>query len=338
LGIQAFRPVLIEGKAIQIHPLVCTAFNADFDGDQMAVHVPLSAPAQKEAKEIMLSTTNLLKPAAGEPVVKPSQDIVLGCYWITLDLDKNENPKAYSDKDEVYYAFNLGEITVHTKVKVRLNGELIETTVGRLLFNEIVPAEIGYVNETLTKNLLSALVEQIYRACGQDVTVRFVDDMKNLGFKYSTLSGISMSMDDLEIPGNKKDLLAEYEQREQNLMMQFNQGLITEEEKYLKVLEIWDDAREVVKKELGGQMNQLSAVGMMMNSGARGDLGQLTQMAGMIGNVVNAAGRIIELPIRSNYKEGLSSLEYFISTHGARKGLSPHVSEDKGHQFIPKWG
>lgn len=321
LGIQAFQPVLIEGKAIQIHPLVCQAFNADFDGDQMAVHVPLSGDAQKEAKEIMLSTTNLLKPAAGEPVVKPSQDIVLGCYWLTM-ANSEEKARFYVDKEEVFYAFDLGELTVHSKIQLKINDEMTETTVGRLIFNEIVPKELGYINDVMTNKVLTNLIENIFRNISQEETVKFVDKMKTLGFKYSTKSGISLSMDDLEIPVDKQEILDTYNEKESHVLNQFNQGLITEEEKYAKVIEIWMEARETLTKAMAEKMSKTSSVALMMNSGARGNIGQLAQMAAMKGNVVNAAGRTMELPIRSNYKEGLSSLEYFISTHGARKGLS----------------
>jgi len=322
LGIQAFQPILIEGKAIQIHPLVCNAFNADFDGDQMAVHVPLSREAQREAKEIMLSTKNLLKPAAGETAVKPSQDIVLGCYWMTIDKPNQKEAKVYSTQNEVFYAFNMHEITIHSKVKLFINGEFLETTVGRLIFNEIVPAEIGYIDEVMTSKKLSSIIEKVFRICGTERTVKFVDDMKDLGFKYSTISGISISMDDFQVPNTKQKILDEYGLKEKHTYNQYNQGLITEEEKYAKVLEIWMEAREKIQKDMGDQMTDDSTAAIMMKSGARGNIGQMTQMTGMKGLVVNASGRTIELPIKSNYKEGLSSLEYFISTHGARKGLS----------------
>jgi len=323
LGIQAFKPVLIEGKAIQIHPLVCSAFNADFDGDQMAVHVPLSVQSQKEAAEIMLSTKNLLKPAAGEPVVKPSQDIVLGSYWMTVeDADGQTVVKTYSNTNEAIYAYNVGEIGVRSKIKVRVNGEVEETTPGRLLYNEILPAGYPFINEPLTSKKLTAIIENIFRNYGQEETVVFVDKMKTLGFEFSTISGISMSMDDFTIPANKGEILAKYEDKEAHVFTQYNQGLITEDEKYAKVLEIWMDAREELMQEMDKQMDQKSAAAVMMNSGARGNLSQMAQMAGMKGLVVNASGRTIEFPIKSNYKEGLSSLEYFSSTHGARKGLS----------------
>jgi len=325
LGIQAFKPILIEGKAIQIHPLVCSAFNADFDGDQMAVHVPLSIQSQKEAAEIMLSTKNLLKPAAGEPVVKPSQDIVLGTYWMTVEDANQKLVKAYSNANEAIYAYNVGEIGVRSKVKVRIDSkdkDLTETTVGRLLFNEILPAGYPYLNEPQTSKKLTAIIENTFRNYGQEATVEFVDNMKTLGFKYSTLSGISMSMDDFHIPDNKEEILAKYGEKENQVFAQYNQGLINEDEKYAKVLEIWMEARDVVMKAMEEQMDVKSSAAVMMNSGARGNISQMAQMAGMKGLVVNASGRTIEFPIKSNYKEGLSSLEYFSSTHGARKGLS----------------
>lgn len=322
LGIQAFKPVLIEGKAIQIHPLVCSAFNADFDGDQMAVHVPLSSKSQNEAAEIMLSTKNLLKPAAGEPVVKPSQDIVLGSYWMTVEDEEFNDKKTYSDTKEAVYAYNTGEIGVRTKIRVRLAGEIIETTVGRILFNEILPAGYPFLNEPQTSKKLTSIIENIFRNYGQEETVIFVDKMKALGFEYSTLSGVSMSMDDFNIPDDKEEILAKFGDKENHVFTQYNQGLITEDEKYAKVLEIWMEARDEVMKSMEKQMDNRSSAAVMMNSGARGNISQMAQMAGMKGLVVNASGRTIEFPIKSNYKEGLSSLEYFSSTHGARKGLS----------------
>ncbi len=323
LGIQAFKPVLIEGKAIQIHPLVCAAFNADFDGDQMAVHVPLSTEAQKEAKEIMLSSNNLLKPAAGEPVVKPSQDMVLGIYWMTTaDQSDGKNLKAYSDPTEAIMAYGTRNIGIRKIIKVMINGEIVETTVGRILFNNILPDELGFVNDSLSKKKLTNLVDSVYKICGREMTVKFVDRIKDLGFRYSTKSGLSFSMEDIQIPTNKSEILAGFGEKERHAHEQYNQGLITEKEKYDKTLEIWENAKKEVQKNMSDQMDRNSTAFIMMDSGARGEIGQLTQLAGMKGLVVSATGRIIELPIKSNYKEGLSSLEYFISTHGARKGLS----------------
>ncbi|MFA5197022.1 MAG: DNA-directed RNA polymerase subunit beta' [Patescibacteria group bacterium] len=323
LGIQAFKPVLIEGKAIQIHPLVCAAFNADFDGDQMAVHVPLSAEAQREAKEIMLSSNNLLKPAAGEPVVKPSQDMVLGIYWMTTaDQTDGAELKVYSDSTEAILAYDTRNIGIRKMIKVMINAELIETTVGRILFNNILPDELGFVNDALNKKKLTNLVDRVYKICGKEATVGFVDRIKDLGFRYSTKSGLSFSMEDIQIPVNKEEILKGFGDKEIHTHEQYNQGLITEDEKYGKTLEIWENAKKEVQKSMSEQMDRNSTAFIMMDSGARGEIGQLTQLAGMKGLVVSATGRIIELPIKSNYKEGLSSLEYFISTHGARKGLS----------------
>ncbi len=323
LGIQAFKPVLIEGKAIQIHPLVCAAFNADFDGDQMAVHVPLSQAAQKEAKEIMLSTNNLLKPAAGEPVVKPSQDMVLGIYWMTIAEESDPKElKSYSDKEEAITAYDDRQLSLRKIIRIKVNEDFIETTVGRLIFNDIMPKEIGYINEALDSKKLSQIVDRVYKICGQEATVTLVDQIKLLGFRYSTKSGLSFSMDDLEIPADKKQTLKEFEEKENHIHQQYFQGLITEEEKTTKVIEIWTEAREKLQKDMEIQMDHNGSSYLMMASGARGKMGQFSQMAGMKGLVVNAVGRIIELPIKSNFKEGLSSLEFFISTHGARKGLS----------------
>ncbi|MEI6266535.1 MAG: DNA-directed RNA polymerase subunit beta' [bacterium] len=327
LGIQAFKPVLIEGKAIQIHPLVCSAFNADFDGDQMAVHVPLSVQAQKEAAEIMLSTKNLLKPAAGEPVVKASQDIILGIYWMTVipetkETKDSKDMKAYSTKEEAIMSYDLGYISVREQIKAPVEGVLIETTVGRLLFNEILPEGYGYINNELTSKKLTAIIETIFRDFGDVETVKFVDKMKDLGFEFSTLSGLSLSMDDFKIPSDKAEILAKFGLKEEHTATQYNEGLITSDEKYAKTLEIWMEARDEVMNSMAREMDPNSSAAIMMNSGARGNLSQMAQMAGMKGLVVNASGRTIEFPIKSNYKEGLSSLEYFSSTHGARKGLS----------------
>ncbi len=323
LGIQAFQPVLIEGKAIQIHPLVCAAFNADFDGDQMAVHVPLSGKAQEEAREIMLSTKNILKPAAGEPVMNPSQDIVLGCYYMSLIKDGEEGEgKYFSDSDEAILAYQNGYAGLLAKIKVRISGKIIETTVGRLKFNALMPKGTEFVNEVLTKKKLAEIIKLIFDSYGQEETARFVNDIKDMGFHYATLSGISFSMDDLKIPGSKEETIKEAEARVDKLTEMVGQGLITEEEKYNRNLELWEKTKTKIQKTMVDEMDKLNPLYIMMDSGARGEIGQLVQLAGMKGNVVNAIGRTIELPIKSNYKEGFSSLEYFISTHGARKGLS----------------
>ncbi len=323
LGIQAFQPVLIEGKAIQIHPLVCTAFNADFDGDQMAVHVPLSEKAQTEAREIMLSTRNILKPAAGEPVMNPSQDMVLGCYFLTSVREgaKGEG-KIFADNDEAMLAYQNGDVDLLAKIKVKINGKVYDTTIGRLEFNAIMPKGTPFVEEVLTKKKMAKIIKSVFDRFGQEETAKFVNNIKDLGFKYSTLSGISFSMDDIHIPTTKENVIKEAEERVDKLHAMASQGLITEDEKYRRNLELWDKTKGAIQKDMMNEMNRMSPVFIMMDSGARGDIGQLTQLGGMKGNVVNATGRTIELPIKSNYKEGFSALEYFISTHGARKGLS----------------
>ncbi|MDO8507711.1 MAG: DNA-directed RNA polymerase subunit beta' [bacterium] len=323
LGIQAFQPVLIEGKAIQIHPLVCTAFNADFDGDQMAVHVPLSAKAQEEARDIMLSTKNILKPAAGEPVMNPSQDIVLGCYFMTSirEGEKGEG-KIFADNDEAVYAYQMGEVGLLAKIKVKINGDVYETSVGRLKFNDIMPKGTPFINEVLNKKRLGEIIKSVFDGFGQEETAKLVNNIKDVGFHFATLSGISFAMGDLQTPKAKAAIILEAEERVDKLSTMAAQGLITENEKYVKSLDLWDKTKTKIQEEMMNEIDKSSPLYMMMDSGARGEVGQLTQLSGMKGNVVNATGRTIELPIKSNYKEGFDSLEYFISTHGARKGLS----------------
>jgi DNA-directed RNA polymerase subunit beta' len=249
LGIQAFQPVLIEGKAIQIHPLVCTPFNADFDGDQMAVHVPLSKEAQKEAEEIMLSTRNILKPAAGEPVINPNQDMVLGCYFITLERDGEKGEgKTFADNNEAIYAFQNGDIDLLAKIKVKIMDQVVETTVGRLIFNSILPKGTPYVNETMTKKKLAKLVKSVFDKFGPDETARVVNEIKNIGFKYATISGISISMDDIQVPDTKQKILQDSEEKVSKLNSLSAQGLITEDEKYYRSLEIWNKPRLLYRK------------------------------------------------------------------------------------------
>jgi DNA-directed RNA polymerase subunit beta' len=323
LGIQAFLPTLIEGKAIQLHPLVCEAYNADFDGDQMAVHVPLSRMAQAEAEQIMLSSNNLLKPADGGPVVKPRHEMILGIYWMTLEKEGVAGEgKAFGSLEEVRNFLNLGYIHTLAKIKVRLNGEMVETTPGRLIFNSILPKGFEYVNETLNNKKLVAIIKKIYEGFGPKATISFLDDMKDLGFKYATDSGLSLSMDDAQVPTEKKAILAEAEAKIAEIREQLAQGFITEDEKYSLSVDVWDGTKDRLQKELGNHLDPWSFLTIAMNSGARGDIKQISQLSGMKGNVVNASGRIIELPIKSNYKEGLTSLEFFISTHGTRKGFS----------------
>ncbi len=327
LGIQAFRPILIEGKAIKIHPLVCTAFNADFDGDQMAVHVPLSIKAQEEARLLMSSKHNLLKPAAGEPVVAPSLEIVLGCFYLTnVRAGSKGEGKVFASADEAVMAEQAGDVHIQAKVRVRLPGQgLIETSVGRVIFNEILPDAVDYRNEAMNKKALRALVSECYRRCGNDETARVVDDLKNLGFKYATISGITISSSDLTIPKEKEKIIEGTRKKTADVATQYQEGLITEQERYNKVVLLWRDATKQVEQAMLAAQDPHNPVYQTVISGARGDVSQLNQMAGMKGVVVNPSGRMIDLPIISNYKEGLKALEYFISTHGARKGLT-----DKG--------
>ena len=327
LGIQAFRPILIEGKAIKIHPLVCEAFNADFDGDQMAVHVPLSIMAQEEARLLMSSKHNLLKPAAGEPVVAPRYEIVLGCFYLTNIREgaKGEG-KIFSSPNEAIMAYENDHVHYQSQVKVRLPKEgLIETTVGRLLFNQLLPDEVGFKNQAMDKRSLRQVVSEVYEKCTPDITADMVDKVKDLGFEYSTKSGITISADDLTIPEEKDRIIDETRKKVDETKVQYDQGLITDHERYTKVIQLWFAAIDAVQKEMLKVQDTQNPVYQTVISGARGDVTQINQMAGMKGLVANPSGRIIELPIISNYKEGLKALEYFISTHGARKGLT-----DKG--------
>jgi DNA-directed RNA polymerase subunit beta' len=324
LGIQAFQPVLTEGKAIRLHPLVCFAFNADFDGDQMAVHVPLSEAAQREAREIMLSSKNLLKPADGEVVVDATKDMVLGNYYLTyLKFGEEKATKAYSTKNEAIYAFDTGHIKLQTLIKVPVEGELIETTVGRILFNEILPEDFGFRNLAMDKKALKRLVAEIFAKHGSEETARVVDDIKDLGFKYSTDSGVSVGLDDFIIPSDKSDILDAGEKQAVEINNQYGQGLITEQERYDRTVQVWKKANDQITESLDKVLkDNVTSSGIFVDSGARGDLSQMNQISGMLGLVTNPTGRIIELPIKSNYKEGFSVLEYFNATHGARKGLT----------------
>ncbi len=323
LGIQAFKPVLIEGKAIHIHPLVCRAFNADFDGDQMAVHIPLSLMAQKEAREIMLSTQNLLKPAAGEPIVQPDTDMVFGCYWLTLETPgaKGEG-KYFSSIDEAIYAYSLGYVDLQAKIKINIGDKLLETTVGRAFLNRILPDDFEYINEVMTDSSLKKVVATIFDIYGSAVTAKIVDEIKDIGFRFSTRSASSISIDDIELPKEKKNILEEAKKKVVEIASQYNKGLITEEERYGKTVELWHEVKVKVQAAMEKGMDRRKPIAMMIDSGARGDISQVTQLGGMKGLVSSPTGEIIELPVKASYKEGLSILEYFISTHGARKGLS----------------
>jgi DNA-directed RNA polymerase subunit beta' len=324
LGIQAFKPVLIEGKAIQLHPLVCRAFNADFDGDQMAVHVPLSDAAQKEAREIMLSSRNLLKPADGEVVVDATKDMVLGNYYLTfLKFGEDKAKKAYSSRNEAVYAFETDNIKLQTLIRVPVEGRLIETTVGRIFFNEILPEEFGFRNETMTKKVLQRLMAEVFVRYGGDITADVIDKVKDLGFKYSTRSGVSVSLDDYLVPESKDSIIDEGEKQAASISNQYAQGLITDEERYQRTVDTWKQANDQIMKAVADKLKTgKTSTAVFIDSGAEGDTAQANQIAGMLGLVVDPSGRTIELPIKSNYKEGFSVLEYFNSTHGARKGLT----------------
>jgi DNA-directed RNA polymerase subunit beta' len=325
LGIQAFMPKLIEGNAIQIHPLVCEAFGADFDGDQMAVHVPLSAAAQAEAKHLMLSSRNILKPADGQPVVTPRQDMVLGTYWLTLDADpklKKEQPRIFSDYNEVQSAYDLGIVTYHSPCKFPFNGKVIDTTIGRVMFNAILPEDLRFINRTLDRGAIRDIVTQTFERHGNEMTAEVVDRIKNLGFAAATQAGVSISIDDVAIPESKEKTIDTAETGVAEIDRQFQRGLISEQERYEHTVKIWTDATKNVIDAMMDALDKRGSVYMMATSGARGNTQQMGQIGGMRGLIADPQGRIIDLPIRSNFREGLTVLEYFISTHGGRKGLA----------------
>jgi DNA-directed RNA polymerase subunit beta' len=326
LGILAFRPVLIEGRAIQLHPLVCEGFNADFDGDQMAVHVPLTAEAQYEAREIMAADKNLLKPGTGEAITRPQQDMVLGCYWLTqiYEGQKGEG-KLFADKDEALTAYEHEIIGLQARIAVRIEetAEPTETTVGRIIFNEALPDGFPFVNEQLTMKILSGVTSKIIRNYGAAGAAPILDNIKTLGFTYATQSGISWGISDLPELVNKKKIIEQALEDAKVVRDQFERGLLTDGERYAKVVEIWNaKVKPQIDKEVRESLDTAGSIFTMVNSAARGSWVQVNQMAGMKGMVVNPSGRIIELPIISSYKEGLNVLEYFISTHGARKGTA----------------
>ena len=330
LGIQAFEPVLVEGDAIQIHPLVCSAFNADFDGDQMAVHVPLSEAAIREARELMLSSRNLLRPANGEPEVSPTKDMVLGCYYVTMERSgmKGEG-KVFSSFEEVEMAYSLGIVHLHAKIKFlyRVNEhdepQLIDTTVGRVLFNAILPPELRFVNQIMGKGEMKKLVADGYKLLGMEGTAKLVDAIKDIGFEYAMRSGVTMAIDDIHVPAEKAAILEDVNTRVAEVERQYRRGLITENERYIKTVELWTEATEEVTAAVVRDLDPYSSLGIMVRSGStKGGMQPIRQLAGMRGLMADPSGRIIDLPIRSNFREGLTSLEYFISTHGGRKGLA----------------
>ncbi len=324
LGIQAFSAQLIEGKAIQIHPLVCAPFNADFDGDQMAVHIPLSQQAKKEANDVMASTENLLKPADGKPATAASQDIVLGCYYLTaIRKGTKGEGNIFSSKKEALLAYNTGFLDLQAKIKVLdSKGKLLETSVGRLIFNEVLPLKTKYINKAVNKKILKEIIAESLYKSGSKKTVEFMDKLKELGFRYATISGFTWGMDDLKIPKEKKEIIQEAEREVENIKKQFEMGLLTEDERYERVIEIWSGVREKIADLVSKTLEVNGSVYSMVQSGARGSWAQTVQMTGMKGLVTNPAGRTIELPIKSSFKEGFDVLEYFISTHGARKGMA----------------
>jgi len=362
LGIQAFEPLLIDGKAIQLHPLVCPAYNADFDGDQMAVHIPLSIEAQAEARILMMSTNNILSPANGKPIIVPTQDIVLGLYYLTIERKfvKGEG-KYFADPEEVMVAYDAGMIDLHARIKIKFNGKPVETTVGRVILRDVIEHALdeieeekrtsimnelfSLINRIMDKKTIAQLVDKCYREAGEKATVILSDRLKNLGYYFATLGGISISIDDMKIPKKKKELIERANRDVVNVQRQYSDGLITDGERYNKVIDIWANVTEEIADELMRELgtedvmgpdgkpildsngkpvrqNSLNPIFMMAHSGARGNAQQIRQLAGMRGLMAKPSGEIIETPITSNFREGLDVLQYFISTHGARKGLA----------------
>lgn len=334
LGIQAFDPVLVEGKAIRLHPLVCAAFNADFDGDQMAVHVPLSVEAQVEARVLMMAINNILSPANGKPIAVPSQDMVLGCYWLTKErLGAKGEGKVFGSPEEVRIAFDAREVEEHARIKVRIAGVLVQTTVGRVLLSEILPSGLPFANanKLMTKKEMTKLIDAVYRQTGHRDTVEFLDKIKDLGFTNATRAGLSICIDNMHIPSKKEDFIGKAQREVNEIEKQYSDGLITNGERYNKVIDIWAHVTEQVANEMmrelgaGGdpaKVESFNPIFMMADSGARGSSQQIRQLGGMRGLMAKPSGEIIETPITANFREGLTVLQYFISTHGARKGLA----------------
>ena len=342
LGIQSFEPVLVEGRAIKLHPLVCEAFNADFDGDQMAVHLPLSPEAQAESRYLMLSTNNLLKPQDGRPVAVPRLDMILGSYYLTMVLDGEKGEgKYFKDPDEAIMAFENHEVEIHAKIYVRItkeiNGEMksqkIETSVGRIIFNQGIPQDLGFIdrekdpfqyeiNFPVMKKSMGNIIESVIRIHGLSESAEVIDYIKALGFKYSTLAGITFSMSDVQVPEAKKALLEEADSKVENIRKQYARGLITDSERYNAVINVWEATTKEVSNAMEDNFDELNPIYMMVKSGARGNMNQLRQIAGMRGLMASTTGKAVEIPIKSSFAEGLDALEYFISAHGARKGLS----------------
>ena len=344
LGIQAFEPILVEGRAIKLHPLVCTAFNADFDGDQMAVHVPLTPEAQAEARYLMLSVNNLLKPQDGKPVTVPTQDMILGAYYLTVQIDGEKGEGMYfSNKEEALMAYQNGDVGLHCKIKVKLSKEIdgemksktIETTVGRIIYNEGIPQDLGFVDRTdpekafdleidfpVIKKNLGTIIAKCINVHGLSKSAEVLDYIKATGYKYSTKGAITVSVDDVAVPEAKKEILAKSEQEVENIRKQFKRGLITDDERYEAVIKVWEKATKDVTEAMKDNFDDLNPIYMMAQSGARGNMNQLRQIAGMRGLMADTSGKAVEIPIKSCFREGLDALEYFISSHGARKGLA----------------
>ena len=342
LGIQSFEPVLVEGRAIKLHPLVCEAFNADFDGDQMAVHLPLSPEAQAESRYLMLSTNNLLKPQDGRPVAVPRLDMILGSYYLTMVLDGEKGEgKYFKDPDEAIMAFENHEVDIHAKIFVRItkevNGDMksqkIETSVGRIIFNQGIPQDLGFIdrkkdpfqyeiNFPVMKKSMGNIIETVIRKHGLSESAEVIDYIKALGFKYSTLAGITFSMSDVQVPEAKKGILEEADKKVENIRKQYARGLITDSERYNAVINVWEGTTKDVSNAMEENFDELNPIYMMVKSGARGNMNQLRQIAGIRGLMASTTGKAVEIPIKSSFAEGLDALEYFISAHGARKGLS----------------
>ena len=324
LGIQAFVPVLVEGRAIKLHPLVCTAYNADFDGDQMAVHVPLSAEAQAEARILMLSAHNILSPASGEPIAVPTQDMVIGCFYLTLIRDGGKGEgKYFLNMDEAMLAYEEGDIDLHAKIKVKdVKGCSRETSLGRMIFNNVMPDNIPYFEQEVKKNDLQKIVNTCFRKLGANRTAEVLDKIKTLGYHYGCISGTTVSVSDIKVPPEKAELINQAENEVLQLEQQHRRGLITDNEKYHRTTVIWTETKDQITEKMKANLGKWNPVYMMAISGARGNMSQLAQLAGMRGLMSDPTGKVIELPIKANFREGLTVLEYFISTHGARKGLA----------------
>lgn len=321
LSIQAFYPVLAKGRAIEIHPMVCPPYNADFDGDQMAVHVPLSLPARAEAELLMASPYNILSPAHGKPLVAPTQDMVIGIYYLTLEDPKAKGSgKIFANYEEALMAYETGELDVHAPIKVRYRGVLRDTTLGRLIFNKVLPEDWDYVNEPQDKKSLGNLIEACFKKKGYTATINLLDAIKGLGFKWATRAGLTISVKDVEIPEDKDKLIKEAMSEVEMLEKQYEDGLLTQEEKYQEVVDLWNRVTDIITEKIKNGMSPFNHIYMMTTSGARGNIQQLRQLAGIRGLMADPSGRIIEFPITHNFREGLSVIEYFISTHGARKG------------------